>query len=68
MADEQTKEIERLKQDLGKSLSFCSGTYADGIYPETLKAQAGSQAAEYDRLADQYNKETGKPTSNNRVD
>ncbi|KAH9003674.1 B-cell receptor-associated protein 31-like-domain-containing protein [Lactarius hatsudake] len=51
VAGEQTKEIDRLKQDL-----------------ETLKQQAKSQAAEYDRLADQYNKETGKPTSNKRVD
>jgi len=34
----------------------------------TLKEQAKSQAAEYDRLADQYNKETGKPSSNKRVD
>ncbi|KAI0291572.1 endoplasmic reticulum protein [Russula brevipes] len=35
---------------------------------ETLKAQARSQAVEYDRLADQYNKETGKPISDKRVD
>jgi len=33
-----------------------------------LKEQALSQAAEYDRLADQYNKETGKPSSNKRED
>jgi hypothetical protein len=33
-----------------------------------LKEQALSQAAEYDRLADQYNKETGKPSSNKRDD
>ncbi|KAI9430067.1 hypothetical protein H4582DRAFT_2087714 [Lactarius indigo] len=39
VAGEQTKEIERLKQDL-----------------ETLSSKARSQAAEYDRLADQYNK------------
>lgn len=51
VAGEQTKEIERLKQDL-----------------ETLKGQAKSQAAEYDRLADQYNEETGKTASNKRVD
>jgi B-cell receptor-associated protein 31 len=51
VAGEQTKEIERLKQDL-----------------ETLKAQAKSQAAEYDRLADQYNKETGNSASDKRVD
>jgi predicted transcriptional regulator len=50
-AGEQTKEIERLKQDL-----------------ETLKSQAKSQAAEYDRLADQYNKETGNSASDKRVD
>jgi len=35
---------------------------------ETLKAQARSQAAEYDRLADQYNKETGNSPSDKRVD
>jgi len=35
---------------------------------ETLKGQARSQAAEYDRLADQYNKETGKPVSDKRKD
>ncbi|KZV70555.1 B-cell receptor-associated 31-like protein [Peniophora sp. CONT] len=34
---------------------------------DTLKKQANQQAAEYDRLADQYNKETGK-TSNKRRD
>jgi len=34
----------------------------------TLKEQAKSQAAEYDRLADQYNKETGNSSSNKRVD
>ncbi|ETW79792.1 hypothetical protein HETIRDRAFT_477404 [Heterobasidion irregulare TC 32-1] len=33
----------------------------------TLKKQASQQAAEYDRLAEQYNKETGK-VSNKRVD
>lgn len=51
VAGEQTKEIERLKQDLA-----------------TLKEQAKSQATEYDRLADQYNKETGKSSSNKRED
>jgi len=51
VANDQTKEIERLKRDL-----------------TALKEQARSQAAEYDRLADQYNKETGKPTSDKRVD
>ncbi|KAH9980582.1 endoplasmic reticulum protein [Russula compacta] len=51
VAEDQTKEIERLKKDL-----------------QTLKEQAKSQAAEYDRLADQYNKETGKPISNKRTD
>ncbi|KAI0030454.1 B-cell receptor-associated protein 31-like-domain-containing protein [Vararia minispora EC-137] len=34
---------------------------------ETLKKQAKQQAAEYDRLAEQYNKETGK-TSDKRRD
>jgi hypothetical protein len=45
--------------------------YSDAFYPplsDTLKAQARSQAAEYDRLADQYNKETGKPVSDKRTD
>jgi len=51
VANDQTKEIERLKKDL-----------------ESLKQQARSQAAEYDRLADQYNKETGQPVSNKRKD
>jgi len=51
VADEQTKENERLKQDL-----------------ETLRAQAKSQAAEYDRLAEQYNRETGNSASDKRVD
>jgi len=35
---------------------------------DALKAQAKSQAAEYDRLADQYNNETGKPVSDKRKD
>ncbi|KAN0118236.1 B-cell receptor-associated protein 31-like domain containing protein [Russula decolorans] len=35
---------------------------------DALKAQAKSQAAEYDRLADQYNKETGTPVSDKRKD
>ncbi|KAI0277827.1 B-cell receptor-associated protein 31-like-domain-containing protein [Russula aff. rugulosa BPL654] len=35
---------------------------------DALKAQAKSQATEYDRLADQYNKETGKPVSDKRKD
>jgi hypothetical protein len=34
---------------------------------DTLKKQASQQAAEYDRLATQYNKETGK-VSDKRVD
>jgi len=34
---------------------------------ETLKKQATQQAAEYDRLAEQYNSETGK-NSDKRVD
>jgi hypothetical protein len=44
--------------------------YSDDFYPHsaTLKEQARSQAAEYDRLADQYNKETGKPISDKRTD
>jgi len=33
-----------------------------------LKAQARSQAEEYDRLADRYNKETGQPVSDKRTD
>ena len=68
VAGDQTKEMERLKRDLGKSTRFRTRTYADAIYPATLKEQAKSQAAEYDRLADQYNKETGKPSSNKRED
>ena len=68
MAGEQTKEIERLKRDLGKSICFRAETSADGIHPDSLKAQAKSQAAEYDRLADQYNKETGNSSSDKRVD
>lgn len=68
VAGEQTKEIERLKRDLSKSIRFGTQTYADEIFPATLKEQALSQAAEYDRLADQYNKETGKPSSNKRED
>jgi Bap31/Bap29 cytoplasmic coiled-coil domain len=45
-------------------------TYLIGSYalPAALKEQARSQATEYDRLADQYNKETGKPVSDKRVD
>jgi B-cell receptor-associated protein 31 len=68
VASEQTKEIERLKLDLGNSVSSRTETYADAVYPVTLKEQAKSQATEYDRLADQYNKETGKPSSDKRVD
>lgn len=43
---------------------------SNGFYTlsESLKQQARSQAAEYDRLADQYNKETGQPVSNKRTD
>ena len=69
-ADDQTKEIEKLKKDLG-GLDFARyRIYSDGFYrlTETLKGQARSQAAEYDRLADQYNKETGKPVSDKRKD
>jgi B-cell receptor-associated protein 31 len=69
VAAEQTKEIERLKLDLGKSGSYrCSKTCADEFCTATLKEQAKSQAVEYDRLADQYNKETGNSSSNKRVD
>ena len=68
VAGDQTKEIERLKRDLGKPTSLRTETYADDTYQGTLKEQAKSQAAEYDRLADQYNKETGKPSSNKRED
>ncbi|KAI9511233.1 B-cell receptor-associated protein 31-like-domain-containing protein [Russula earlei] len=35
---------------------------------EALKEQARSQAKEYDRLADQYNKETSQPISDKRSD
>ena len=70
MADDQTKEIEKLKKDLGQRYFARDRIYSDGFYPlsETLKGQARSQAAEYDRLADQYNKETGKPVSDKRKD
>lgn len=68
VAGEQTKEIERLKRDLGISFIFGTEIYTDEIFLAALKEQALSQAAEYDRLADQYNKETGKPSSNKRDD
>lgn len=68
VAGEQTKEIERLKRDLSTYFSFGTETYTDEIFLAALKEQALSQAAEYDRLADQYNKETGKPSSNKRED
>jgi len=46
-----TKEIEELKKKLAaKTQDF-----------DTLKNQAASQAAEYNRLADRYNKSTGAP-------
>ncbi|KAH9953623.1 endoplasmic reticulum protein [Russula dissimulans] len=35
---------------------------------QALKGQAQSQAAEYDRLADRYLKETGQPVSDKRTD
>ena len=70
MADDQTKEIEKLKKDLGQRCFARDRINSDGFCPlsETLKGQARSQAAEYDRLADQYNKETGKPVSDKRKD
>ena len=70
VANDQTKEIERLKKDLGKPFAFHDQTHLNGFYTlsESLKQQARSQAAEYDRLADQYNKETGQPVSNKRTD
>ena len=52
------------------SLSRLFFVYADYLlfnFTETLKKQSAQQAAEYDRLAEQYNKETGK-ISNKRVD
>ena len=70
VATDQTKEIERLKKDLGRPLASHDQTYFNDFYglSESLKQQARSQAAEYDRLADQYNKETGQPVSNKRMD
>jgi B-cell receptor-associated protein 31 len=70
VASDQTKEIERLKRDLGKVFAPHNWIYLIGSYalPAALKEQASSQATEYDRLADQYNKETGKPVSDKRVD
>ncbi|EIM84386.1 endoplasmic reticulum protein [Stereum hirsutum FP-91666 SS1] len=57
---DQSKQIEDLKRQLAESQK-------SGRDFETLKKQSAQQAAEYDRLAEQYNKETGK-TSNKRVD
>lgn len=70
MAEDQAKEIERLKKDLREFFHSRGRIYSNGFYPlsEALKEQAKSQATEYDRLADQYNKETGKPISNKRTD
>ena len=70
VANDQTKEIERLKKDLGKPFASLDQTHLNGFcaLSEALKQQARSQAAEYDRLADQYNKETGQPVSNKRTD
>jgi B-cell receptor-associated protein 31 len=42
-------------------------TNPSNFVAETLKKQAKQQASEYDRLAEQYNKETGK-TSDKRRD
>jgi B-cell receptor-associated protein 31 len=69
-AGDQAKEVERLKKDLGKHLPLAIGyTLVISIhFLDALKTQAKSQAAEYDRLADQYNKETGKPVSDKRKD
>lgn len=70
VADDQAKEIEKLKKDLGQRLSLVIGYILmfSLILLEALKSQARSQATEYDRLADQYNKETGKPVSDKRKD
>lgn len=57
---DQTKQIEGLKKQLAEAQKS-ERDFA------TLKKQASQQAAEYDRLAEQYNKETGK-VSNKRVD
>jgi len=49
--DTLTKEVEELKKKLAaKTQDF-----------DTLKNQAASQAAEYTRLSDEYNKSTGAP-------
>jgi len=67
---EQTKEIEKLKKDLGKPFASHYRTYPNGFHvlSAAMKAQARSQAEEYDRLADRYNKETGQPVSDKRTD
>ncbi|TFY71219.1 hypothetical protein EVG20_g1778 [Dentipellis fragilis] len=59
-AGDQTKQIEELKRKLAEA-EKSERDFA------TLKKQANQQAAEYDRLAEQYNKETGK-VSNKRTD
>ncbi|KAI0052458.1 endoplasmic reticulum protein [Auriscalpium vulgare] len=60
VAGDQQKEIEQLKRKLATKEQEARDF-------ETLKKQASQQAAEYDRLAEQYNKETGK-VSDKRVD
>ncbi|KAI0060170.1 endoplasmic reticulum protein [Artomyces pyxidatus] len=60
ISGDQAKEIEELKRQLAAKDKETRDF-------ETLKKQASQQAAEYDRLAEQYNKETGK-VSNKRTD
>lgn len=57
---DQSAEVARLKSEL-------SALQAKERDFENLKKQAGQQAAEYDRLATDYNKQTGA-VSNKRVD
>lgn len=70
--DTLTKEVEDLKkklaaktQDFGTSPPIlyppCPAVY-DRPWKDALKNQAASQAAEYNRLADEYNKSTGAPS------
>jgi hypothetical protein len=64
------KKSKDLSEILVRAIAFYGWSFLIGFYAlsAALKEQARSQAAEYDRLADQYNKETGKPTSDKRVD
>ncbi|THH14375.1 hypothetical protein EW146_g5943 [Bondarzewia mesenterica] len=57
---DQQKQIEELKKKLAEAQK-------NQLDFDTLKRQAAQQATEYDRLAEQYNKETGK-VSDKRVD